>query len=123
MKISSRVIHALCILALMSTITVVAWPQADSSFQTGTIMAVKAHGDAPKSDTAANQYDVSVKVGTAIYVILYTSPPGVNTVEYREGMNIMVSVQGDKLKFNDLMGNTQTVPILSKTEAPTKVSE
>ena len=123
MNISSRIARTACILALMSIVAVSAWPQADSSFQTGTIMAVKAHGNTQQTDTTANKYDVSVKVGSTLYVVLYTSPPGVNTVQYREGMNMMVSIQGDKLKFNDLMGNTQTVPILSRTEVPAKVSE
>jgi uncharacterized protein YabE (DUF348 family) len=120
MKLSILVASTICITALVSIFTVAAWGQTKSSFQPGTIMEVKAHQSDSQSDKTAQQYDVSVKVGNIVYVVLYTPPAGSNAVEYRKGVQVMVSVENDKLLFNDLLGNTSTVPILNRREETSK---
>src|SRR5689334_2260725 len=57
-----------------------------SQWQPGTITAVTPHQAGSvehASDTV--RYDVSIKVGNTVYVVLYTPPNGSNTVEYRRG--------------------------------------
>jgi hypothetical protein len=100
--------------------TFAAWAQTKSSFQPGTITEVKAHQAASNDGAASQQYDVSVKVGNTVYLVLYTPPAGSNLVEYREGTELLVSVDKDKLLFNDLLGNTVTVPILNRRETASK---
>ncbi len=83
-------------------------------------MEVKIHQPSTENDGGAKQYDISVKVGNTLYVVLYTSPTGSNIVEYRAGMDMPVSIQGDTRKFNDLMGRSQSVPILSRKPIESK---
>ena len=61
---------------------------------------------------------MSLKVGNIVYVVLYTPPKGSNLVEYKTGMNQLVLVQGKTIKFSDMTGHTETVPILSQKEVP-----
>jgi hypothetical protein len=44
---------------------------------------VKAHQDSETSAAGASRYDVSLKVGETIYVVLYTPPFGIDTVKYK----------------------------------------
>jgi len=89
-----------------------------SKYQSGTIMSVKAH-DASKGEAASDRlYDISVKVGNTIYVVLYNQPPGTINPEYRTGLSLLVLVKGHTLKFNDLLGRPQELPILSQRKIP-----
>jgi hypothetical protein len=58
-----------------------AFGQSTSKYQVGTITEVKTHQEAGGATDAAS-YDVSVKVGETIYVVLYTPPLGEETVKY-----------------------------------------
>jgi len=85
--------------------------------QVATIMAVTLrptnaeNGDRP-------QYDVSLKVGDAVYVVLF-APSGPTTVQYSAGMNLVVQVGSESIKLTKL-GRTYEVPILRRESAPTK---
>lgn len=98
----------------------VASQTSSSKYQPGTILAVKAHS--PKADDASvgSRYDISVKVGNTVYVVLYTLPAGTISPEYRKGLDLLVSVQGHTMKFNDMLGRSREVPILSVHSSPTK---
>jgi hypothetical protein len=96
-------------------------------YQAGTIVDVKPHQAAQAGDDTAqakkdetSQYDISMKVGNKIYVVLYTPPPGQNFPELGIGMDRTVLVDGDTMKVNDLLGRTRTMPILSTKDAPPK---
>jgi hypothetical protein len=110
--------HKFIVFVLMYGVSVLAFAQAPSSqWQPGTITAVTTHkaGSGERaSDTV--QYDVSVRVGNTVYVVLYTPPNGSNTVEYRRGFELLVLVGADELTFNkgDVSGTTARVPILHK---------
>ncbi len=96
--------------------SVSAFAQASSSqWQRGTITAVTTHryGSTERaSDTA--QYDVTVKVGDTIYVVLYAPPNGANFVEYSPGFDLLILVGTDTLTFNSKLSGTTKVPILHK---------
>ena len=62
-----------------------AFGQSTSKYQVGTITEVKAHQAAGSGVSDAASYDVSVKVGDTIYVVLYTPPLGEETVKYLQG--------------------------------------
>jgi hypothetical protein len=85
-------------------------------------MEVKAHQVASDPD-AVEQYDVSVKAGNTMYVVLFTPLQGSNLVEYKTGMDVLVLVDGDTIKFKDMTGHSETVPILSRKEVPSNQSE
>jgi hypothetical protein len=105
--------------ALIIGASVLAFAQTPSTqWQPGTITAVTAHKAGPGERASdAVQYDVSVKVGNTVYVVLYTPRNGSNTVEYRRNFELLVLVGNDALTFNnkgDVSGSTTAVPILHK---------
>jgi hypothetical protein len=81
-------------------------------------MEVRAHQAAGNTDGTVKQYDVSVKAGNTMYVVLFTSPSGSNLVEYKTGMDVLVQVEGNTMKFKNLTGNSEAAPILSRKEIP-----
>jgi len=108
--------HRLILVVLICGTSVLAFSQTPSSqWQRGTITAVSTHLHSPgerASDTV--QYDVTVRVGNAIYVVLYAPPNGANTVEYSRGVELLVHVGSDTLTFNSKLSGTTEVPILHK---------
>jgi hypothetical protein len=88
--------------------------QSASNYQVGTITEVKAHQDAGGGATGAASYDVSVKVGDTIYVVLYTPPLGQETVKYAAGRDLLVLVGKSKITYNDILGRSFEVPIESQ---------
>lgn len=89
----------------------VALSQQSAEYQPGTIMNVLRH---PGSTGDKLQYDVSVKVANTLYTVLYTPPPGVNSVEYVGGFQILVLVKQNTLVFNSRVSGTTEVPILRR---------
>jgi hypothetical protein len=65
--------------------------QSTSAYQVGTITAVTPHQGAAGSDPFGASYDVSVKVGDTVYVVLYTPPVDVGTVKYAAGRDLRSS--------------------------------
>jgi hypothetical protein len=89
---------------------------SSANYQLGTIMGVTLHPNEPgESDIA--RYDVTLKVGNNVYVVLYSPPQGQNTVEYAAGMDILVLVKNDSIRFNKL-GTTGEAPIERREALP-----
>lgn len=86
-------------------------------WQSGTITSVKPHTAKDSNQPDTQKYDVSVKVGDESYVVLYTPPPGSNSVRYRAGTSLQVLISDDTLTFNDLLGRANKLPILRR-DAP-----
>jgi len=109
----------LSIVILISTVAVsVVGRTASSKYEPGTIVAVKPHHAGPGEDSSARRYDISVKVGHTIYVVLYTQPPGTTSPEYSVGLDLPVLVGSDTIKFNDKLGRSRELPILSRQTIP-----
>jgi hypothetical protein len=98
--------------------TLPAFCQSTSKYQVGTITEVKVHQAAGSGASDPASYDVSVKVGDTIYVVLYTPPLGMNTVKYVAGRDLLVLVGKDKITYNDILGQSFAVPIESQQPAP-----
>ena len=90
---------------------------ATNGFELGTITAVSTHQGATGADASATSYDVSVKVGNTIYVVLYTPPVDTRVIQYVAGRQLLVRVGENTIAFNDQLGKTSEVPILSRTTA------
>jgi len=88
--------------------------QSTSKYQVGTITEVKAHQAAGSGASDVASYDVSVKVGDTIYVVLYTPPLGEITVKYAAGRDLLVLVGKNKITYNDILGQSHDVPIESQ---------
>ncbi len=101
---------------LVSVLAVTAICQtSDRKWTTGVITQVTQHVDAAAPGTPTGKYDVSVRVGDVVYVVLYTPTPGNKLVEYRVGTDLNVLVGKKALKFNLIGGETKEAPILRKT--------
>jgi hypothetical protein len=94
-----------------------AFGQSTSKYQVGTITEVKTHQDVGAGATGAASYDVSVKVGDTIYVVLYTPPLGEETVKYAAGRELLVLVGKRTIRYNDILGQSFEVPIESQKSA------
>lgn len=94
-----------------------AFGQSTSKYQVGTITAVRTHQDASGSKKDAPSYDVSVKVGDTIYVVLYTPPLAEETVKYAAGRDLLVLVGNSTITYNDILGRSYEVPIESQEPA------
>lgn len=93
------------------------FPSPDRS-KVGTITEVHIHRNAEKVGASnAPSYDVSVKVGNAIYVVLYTSPLREETVKYAAGRDLLAFVGKGTIRYNDLLGQSYEVPIESQRPA------
>jgi hypothetical protein len=107
--------RSLLIAALMCVATYTVVCQSTTpKYQVGTITEVARHNAAPNSDSSATRYDVAVRVGNTIYVVLYTLPPGKLSPEYRAGTELPVLVGSKTIKFNDMLGRPMEVPILRR---------
>jgi hypothetical protein len=94
-----------------------AFGQSTTKYQVGTITEVKVHHTAGSNASDAVSYDVSVKVGDTIYVVLYTPALGEETVKYAAGRDLLVLVGKNKITYNDILGQSHNVPIESQKNA------
>lgn len=103
---------------LMCFLLTAAFGQTKADYQPGTVMAVVARANT--SPDAAASYDISIQVGSILYVVLYTPPPGAGTPQYAAGRELLVKVGEKTIAFNDMLGNRLEVPIESSSplEAP-----
>jgi len=83
-------------------------------YEVATITDVQNHAD---SSSGTVSYDVSVRVGKTIYVVLYKPPMGVDTVKYAAGRELLVQVNENRITYNDILGQSLEVPILSQRPA------
>jgi hypothetical protein len=95
-----------------------AFSQSASKWQVGTITDVRIHQTAEKAGASeATSYDVSVKVGDSIYVVLYTPPLRVESVKYAGGRELLVLVGKSSIRYNDMLGQAYEAPIESQRPA------
>jgi len=108
-----KLLCAICI----GLVAVSAVCQSTGKYQVGTITSVKPHqaGSNVPSDDAS--YDVCVKVADTVYLLLYTPPLGTNTVRYAAGRDLLVLVGKQTIAYNDLLGQSHEVPIVSRRPA------
>ena len=98
--------------------TLFALSQTTPKFRPGTIMAVTPHpNSANGQDHDGPAYDVSVKVGDTLYVVLCAPHNASRTVAYTAGMQLLVAVNKDTLTFNR-QETPVDVPILRRESLP-----
>ena len=105
-----KVIGVICI--CLATLPLLA--QGSAKYEVATITDVQIH---PGNGSDAGTYDVSVKVGDTIYVLLYKDPLGMSVVRYEAGRQGLVLVGKDNITYNDLLGESHELPILSRRSA------
>jgi hypothetical protein len=83
-------------------------------YQPGTILSVKPHPATNGADSSTIRYDISLRVGNTVYVVLYTPPAGTYGVQYAAGDEMLVLVGSKTITYNDILGNSRKAPILSR---------
>lgn len=96
--------------------------QTKSDYQRGTIMAVVA-GPSNSGNGSATSYDISVRVGNTLYVVLYSPSPGAGTPQYAAGQELLVKVGEKTITFSDMLGRGFDVPIESSSPVEPPVRE
>jgi hypothetical protein len=110
-----------CLIFILMCIPPLQCQTSSSKYQPGTITAVTTHQSAPEEpDGNVARYDVSVKVGDTVYVVVYTPPNGANGVEYSAGLGLLVLVGSETLTFNSRLTGTTVVPILRRETLTTE---
>lgn len=102
---------ALCLLTLPALC------QSTSKWQIAFITEVKPRQAAGDSASGPATYDVSVKVGDTMYVVLYTQPLGELPAKYLTGHELLVLVGKSTIAYNDILGRSLEVPIESQRPA------
>lgn len=114
----------LVIVVLMCGVAACAASQtASSKYQPGTIMVVTPHPSSDSSNSSVKTYDIAVRVGNTMYVVLYIPPPGTVGIQYSAGQELLVSVGSKDITYNDLLGNSHKLPILSRKTLPEKSAQ
>ena len=105
-----KVMYVICI----CLVTLPVFCEPASKYEVATITDVKAHQAADNSPSDVLSYDVSVKVGSTVYLVLYTDTLGTSTVKYAAGRELLVHVSKNAIIYNDILGRSQEVPIISQ---------
>jgi len=102
---------ALCLLTLPALC------QSVSKWQIATITEIKPRETVGDSASDHPRYDISVKVGDTIYIVLYTQPWGELPAKYATGHELLVLVGKSTITYNDMLGRSLQVPIESQRPA------
>ena len=107
-------------LIIISAVALPAYCEPSAKYEVATILDVKPHQSAGDSSSSAGaSYDVSVKVAGTIYLVRYTDTLGTGTVRYVGGRELLVHVGKNTITYNDILGQSQEVPIISQKPATT----
>ena len=91
--------------------------QSSPKYQVGTIAAVEENQDGDHAPADPPSYAVSIQVDRTIYVVSYQPQFGLNTVEYAAGRELLVVVRDKSITYNDMLGRSHEVPIISQKPA------
>jgi hypothetical protein len=105
-----KVMSLICI----CLVTLPVFCESGSKYEVATITDVKPHQAADNTPSGAVRYDVSVKVADTVFLVLYTDTLGTSTVKYAAGRELLVRVGKDAITYNDILGRSQEVPIISQ---------
>lgn len=113
-------LKSLFFIIIFCSVALPAFCESPAKYEVATIVDVQPHqsaGDSSSPGVAA--YDVSVKVGGTVYLTLYTDTLGTGTVRYAAGRQLLVRVSKTAITYNDILGRSQEVPIISQKPART----
>ena len=97
----------------LCTVFVFSQSTTKPKYQIATVLAVVPHASTG-GDESGLTYDVSVRVGNTIYVVLYTPALGMQNAKYAAGAQVVVLVGEKTMTYNDISGSSIEVPILRR---------
>ena len=87
-----------------------------SSYQPATITSVKPHQSPESSNPDDGLYEVSIRAGQTVYVVLTPVPAPAENAPYAVGRQVLVRIGVDTITWNDIMGQSYKAAILSRTQ-------
>jgi hypothetical protein len=93
--------------------------QVQSEYQVATIVSVKPHQTSTTAAPGSKSYDVTLRVRDLELVVLATPPEGAVAIKYAAGRQVLILVNDKTITYNDLLGRSFDVPILSRTKIAT----
>jgi hypothetical protein len=96
---------------VLCLLTSPAFCQSTSKWQIAMITEVKPHVAAEEYARDVTSYDVSIRVGHTLYVVLYTPSLGELPPKYEMGHELLVLVEKNTITYNDMLGRSFHVPI------------
>jgi hypothetical protein len=113
-------LKALLFIVMICAVALPAFCEPSPKYEVATILDVKPHQSAgDSSSSVAASYDVSVRVAGTIYLVLYTDTLGTSTAKYAAGRELLVHVGKRTITYNDILGRSQELPIISQKPATT----
>ncbi len=103
------------LIILLPAVVVAQSSSPSPTYQPATIVAVQPHLSVGNSNPDDALYEVSVKINRTLYVVVTTSPSPSGTIQYAVGREVLVRVGDDTITWNDIMGESHEVPIISRT--------
>ena len=104
------------ILICLSTLPAVS--QSTPKYQVGTIIAVERFRDGGDVSSEVKTYNVWLQVKDTVYILRYEDPLDLGTVEHVAGRDILVLVGEKTMTYNDMLGRSFDVPIVSRKPSP-----
>jgi hypothetical protein len=95
-------------------VTLPVFCESAAKYEVATITDVKRHLASDDKVSDAVSYEVSVRVADTSYLVLYTDTLGTNAVKYAAGRELLVHVGKNTITYNDILGRSQEVPIISQ---------
>jgi hypothetical protein len=103
------------LLIMIGAVALPAFCEPSAKYEVATIVDVKPHRTANgDSSSAVPSYDVSLKVEDIVYLVLYTDALGTSTVKYAAGREVLVRLGKSTITYNDILGRSREVPIISQ---------
>src|SRR6266851_5187729 len=109
-------LRLICVVCMCMT-TFPAFCEPAAKWEVATIIDCKTHQTDSSTASDVVSYDVSVKVGSTVYLVLYTPPLGMSTVKYSGGRQLLVLVGKKSITYNDILGQSLEVPIIRQKPA------
>jgi hypothetical protein len=112
-----RLIYAICIGICIGLVSLPAVCRPAAKYEVATITDVRLHDPAAVNGSPGAKYDVSVQVADTLYLVLYTDSLGASTIEHAAGRQLLVHVEKNTITYNDILGRSQKVQIISQKPA------
>ena len=87
-----------------------------SPYQPATITNVKPLPSPENTNPDDALYEVSIRAGQTVYVILTPVPSPSGSALYAVGRQVLVRIGEDTITWNDIMGQSYKATILSRTQ-------
>jgi len=103
------------LMLLLPALVLAQSPSTPAAFELATIIDAKPLSSPESPNLDERLYEVSMKVGQTVYLVLTPLAAPSETILYAEGRQLRIRIGEDTITWNDAMGQRYKSPIISKT--------